>query len=453
MTDAAATSLKEIPGDAGWPILGHSLDLFRLDTAIHERYARYGEVSWANLLGARWIQLLGPDANQFVLQNRGELFASGPAWEYLLARFFHRGLMLLDFDEHRMHRRIMQGAFHQEALAGYLAMMNPYIEATLARWPDDGAIRAFDRFKALTLDLASIAFVGRLPGAEASEINRAFLDTVRAPTDLLRLPLPGTRWWRGLRGRRVLEDFFRRELAAKRAAGGADLFARLCAARTEEGQHFSDEDVVNHIIFVMMAAHDTSTITLTNMVYRLARHPEWQERLREESRALGKPALDHADLDRLPAMTWVMKEALRLCAPLPGMPRQAVRDCEYKGFRIAAGDLVNISVWFTHTSPHFWREPERFDPERFSEARAEDRRHPFQWIPFGGGAHKCIGMYFGEMEVKAILHQLLLRWRWSVPQGYEMPQDFTSLPIPKDRLPLRLERLAPPDRKGTDFGR
>jgi cytochrome P450 len=136
-----------------------------------------------------------------------------------------------------------------------------------------------------------------------------------------------------------------------------------------------------------------------------------------------------------------MKEALRICAPVPGLPRRAVRDCEYKGYRIPAGHMVQISPWFTHTNPEYWSEPLRFDPERFGEARAEDKAHPFLWVPFGGGAHKCIGLHFGEMEVKAILHQLLLRYRWSVPQGYEMRQDFTSLPIPRDRLPVRLERI------------
>src|SRR3546814_8397586 len=105
----------------------------------------------------------------------------------------------------------------------------------------------------------------------------------------------------------------------------------------------------------------------------------------------------------------VMKEAVRLCAPVPGLPLCAARDFDYKGFRIAAGSFISISPWFTHTSEHFWREPRRFDPERFSSDRAEDREHPFKWVPFGGGAPKCIGLFFGEMEVKAILHQMLLR--------------------------------------------
>lgn len=439
--DGAAAALREIPGDPGWPLVGRSFDfLLRFDTTVHERYARYGEVSWTRAFGERFIALLGPDANQFVYQNRGDLFASS-GWEFFLANFFHRGLMLLDFDEHRMHRRIMQAAFQREALEGYLRLMNPGIAAGLAGWCAGEGFRVFDHLKALTLDLGSIAFIGQAPGADAARLNQAFLDTVRAPTDIIRYPLPFTRWRRGVVGRRVLEQFFRQRLPAKRAAADTDLFARLCHARTESGEAFSDDDVVNHIIFVLMAAHDTSTITLTNMIYHLARRPDWQDRLREESRALGKVALDYEELSRLDGMTRVMKEALRLCAPVPAMPRRTTRECEFKGFRIPAGELVQVSPWFSHTMKEYWSAPLEFDPERFSESRAEDRQHPFLWVPFGGGAHKCIGLHFGEMEVKAVLHQLLLRYRWSVPEGYVMQQDFTSLPIPKDRLPVRLEGL------------
>jgi cytochrome P450 len=440
MPAAATAPAREIPGDAGWPIIGHSLDQFRLDRAIHERHARYGEVSWSNAFGARWITLLGPDGNQLLLQNRDDAFASS-AWEHFLANFFHRGLMLLDFDEHRMHRRIMQAAFTREALVGYLQLMNPRIGTALAEWAPAERFGVYDRIKRLSLDLASEAFIGHPTGAERERLTRAFLETLRGPTDVLRLNLPGTRWRKGIVGRRILEDYFRRELPAKRATDSLDLFARLCHARTEGGEQFSDEDVINHIIFVLMAAHDTSTITLCNLIYHLAREPQWQERLRADSRALGEAVPGFDGLQQLEALGWAMKEAMRLCAPVPGVPRRAVRDVEFKGFRIPAGALVNNSIWFTHTSPLYWNAPERFDPERFSPARAEDRKHPFLYAPFGGGAHKCIGMFFGEMEVKAVVHQLLLRFRWSVPAGYVMKQDFTTLPMPKDGLPVRLERL------------
>jgi cytochrome P450 len=335
----------------------------------------------------------------------------------------------------------MQGAFAREALLGYLSVLTPSIRRGLDAWqPRDGFL-VFDHLKSMTLDLASEVFIGHRPGPEAEQLNKAFLDTVRAATGIVRVGLPFTRWRAGLVGRRVLENYFRRELPEKRVSEASDLFSRLCRAQTEDGERFTDDDVVNHMIFVLMAAHDTTTITLCNMVYQLAKHPRWQDRLRDESCALGTDAPDFDQLARLTGAGLVMKEALRVTAPVPGLPRRATRDCEYKGFRIPAGSMVNISPWFTHTSPLYWSEPEKFDPERFDEHRAEDRKHPFKWVPFGGGAHKCIGLFFGEMEVKAILHQMLLRYRWSVPDGYEMPQDYTSLPIPKDRLPIRLEPL------------
>jgi cytochrome P450 len=95
----------------------------------------------------------------------------------------------------------------------------------------------------------------------------------------------------------------------------------------------------------------------------------------------------------------------------------------------------------THRLKEWWKDPEAFDPDRFSEGRNEHKKHMYQYLPFGGGAHMCIGLHFAEMQVKAVLHHVLLRYRWSVAEDYEMPVDFTSLPVPKDKLPVKLERL------------
>ncbi len=91
----------------------------------------------------------------------------------------------------------------------------------------------------------------------------------------------------GVRGRQVLESYFTQHLPAARAGRGDDLFAALCHASTPLGEQFSDADVVNHMIFLMMAAHDTSTITTAASMYHLAKRPDWQERARKESLALG----------------------------------------------------------------------------------------------------------------------------------------------------------------------
>lgn len=435
------SDLKPVPGDAGLPLIGYTLASMRDPIGtFRRRYDCYGPVSWSSLFGLRMVQMLGPDANQFVMLNKGDLFSNHDGWDYFIGRFFHRGIMLLDFDEHRWHRRIMQQAFSRDALRGYLQRMGPRIENGLRDWPE-GTMKVLPTIKQLTLDLATDVFMGEELGPESRRINRAFIDTVRAGTALLRFPVPGLRWARGLRGRRTLERLFSQRIAGKRATQGTDLFSMLCHATTEDGERFSDEDVVNHMIFLMMAAHDTTTITLSTLFYHLAKTPAWQARLREESRALGKTRLEHGDLEYLPGIGLAMKEALRLCAPVPSLPRRTVRDVEYNGFHLPAGTFVNVAPYFTHYMAEYWPDPERFDPERFNEERREDKVHPYAWVPFGGGAHKCIGLHFAELQVKAVLHQVLLRYQWSVPADYEMPVDTSSLPVPKDGLPVTVERL------------
>jgi cytochrome P450 len=333
----------------------------------------------------------------------------------------------------------MQEAFTADRLAGYLAPMNDTIARGLAGWPT-GVQRFYPAIKRLTLDVATRTFMADDVGAESARVNRAFTDCVRAGTAFVRFPVPGLRWAKGLAGRRLLEDYLRSRLPQHRAGSGSDLFTALCHARSDDGESFTDDDVVNHMIFLLMAAHDTSTITLTSMAYYLARYPEWQERCRAESEALGAPLLAYDQLDRLTSLDLVMKESMRLITPVPSVARRANRETELLGYRVPAGSYVSVHLWGVHHMSEVWPEPERFDPERFAEHRREDKAHRFAYLPFGNGVHKCIGMYFGGMEVKAAMHQLLLRYRLSVPPGYRMPVDWVALPRPRDGLPLRLQR-------------
>ncbi|HUS64347.1 MAG TPA: cytochrome P450 [Kofleriaceae bacterium] len=438
----AGSALEPVLGNAGLPVVGHTMALFGEPLALmRHRYDTYGPVSWTHMMGRRFVYLLGPDASEVALRNRDRAFASGPGWEFWIGPFFHRGIMLLDFDEHLHHRRVMQQAFTQERLQGYLARMNPAIARGLDRWRPRQRFPLLASFKQLTLDLATEVFVGARLGGEAEAIHRAFVDTVRAGMAILRFDVPGGRWSRGLKGRRVLERFFRRQLPARRAGAGQDLFSVLCHARSEDGVTFTDDDVVNHMIFLLMAAHDTTTGTMTTMAYYLARHPAWQERLRQESVALGKAKLDVADLDRLTLLDQVIKEATRLVAPVPYLARKTVADTDVLGHFVPRDTMVVLAPQFSHHMREHWPDPERFDPDRFAPDRRDAGAHPYAWHPFGGGVHKCIGLHFAGMQVKAILHQLLLRYRWSVPADYRTRFDFTTLPVPKDGLPVLLERL------------
>jgi cytochrome P450 len=428
-------------GDPGLPVVGHTLE-FLHDGLRHARryHERLGTVFWLNALGGRWVQVLGPDALETVLTNRDRAFSNQLGWDPLIGAFFDRGVMLMDFEEHRHHRRIMQQAFKHDRLVGYLEKMNPAIQRGIGRWQPGAGFELYRAAKQLTLDVATEVFVGVGLGSGADRLNAAFIDVVAGGQAIVRADVPGGKWHRGLESRRLLAEYFRGQLPAKRGSDDDDLFSVLCRAETEDGERFGDEDVVNHMIFTMMAAHDTSTITLTMMGYYLARHPEWQDRLRAESQALGKATIGYEDLDELPSMDLVFKETLRMNAPVGALARQAIKDTEIDGYYIPQGTKLMLGIYPTQRMEPWWSNPDTFDPERFSDARHQDA-HKYAWSPFGGGVHKCIGMHFGSMEVKAIMHQLLLRNAWRIPAGYEPVLDFGTGPFPGDGLPIELGPL------------
>lgn len=436
------SGLRPVMGEGGPPIVGRSFSAFA-DTlgSARRRYERFGPVSWSNIVGTRLVTVLGPDGIGEVLTNRERAFANKEGWEYAIGPFFHRGVMLMDFEEHRHHRLIMQQAFKRERLVSYLDAMNPAIAHGLSRWKPGTGFELYTRAKQLTLDIATEVFVGAKLGPEAGRLNKAFVDTVHGGQAIVRADVPGGKWHRGLASRRVLEDYFRAQLPAKRDGDDDDLFSVLCRAESESGDRFSDDDVVNHMIFVLMAAHDTSTITLAMMGYYLAKHPAWQGRLRAESRALGKTAIGYDNLDALPAFELVMKETLRMCAPVGMLARQAVKDTQIQGHYIPAGTQLVLGLYPTQRMEPWWNDPDTFDPERFNDTRREDASHKYAWVPFGGNVHKCIGLHFGGMEVKAILHQLLQRFEWTVPDGYEPPMTYGTGPFPADGLPVELRPL------------
>ena len=447
VTTRFATTVTAIPYDRiplvkGLPLVGN-LPKFLRDPLEN---ARSLEVH-GNVVRSRTffetVTLLGPEANQFVLHDREGNFSSRGGWYYWIDAVFPGAIMAMDDPAHKHHRRIMQGAFKRSAMERYVADMGPVIEDELARWPVDGSapLKAFPRIKALTLNIAARVFMGMALGPEADRMNRAFIDTVEASLALIRKPVPPFGMWRGVRARQYLVALMRSKLQSKRAAEGPDLFSQLCHARDEEGQRFSDDEVVNHMIFLMMAAHDTTTSSLTTMLYSLARHPAWQERLRAQAQALPVAHLGFGDLAGCDQTEWVMKESLRMYPPLTSIPRKAARDCQFGGFHIPKGTPVGISPIHTHHMPSIWTKPHEFDPERFSPERAEHRRHAYAYLPFGGGAHLCIGQHFADMEVKSVMHQLLRRFRWQVPGGYRMPYQLVPIAKPRDGLPIQLRLL------------
>ncbi len=430
--------LAHIPGRGGIPLLGTTVEFVRDPYGFHvRRVAEYGPVYKTRNFGQWSVALNGADALERVLMDRERNFSSRKGWE-ILERLFPGGLMLRDFDDHRLHRRIMQVAFKPRAMADYVTRMNGGIAATLERWPS-GELRFYDAIKDLTLELGASIFMGMDTGHEAKRLNRAFITELAAAVAIVRTPLPGNAMWRGLRARAFLLDYFRRLIPVRRDAGGDDLFSHLCRARLEDDRTFTEQEIVDHLNFMLMAAHDTTTSGLTTMVWALARHPDWQDAVREEMASVDADRLEHAAMDRLPLTERVFKEALRLKPPVCFLVRHALRPFDFAGYRIPGDTSISVSPGMVARDAELWSEPERFDPDRFLPERAEDRRHRFAWSPFGSGAHKCLGMHFATMQAKAFSFQFLRRYRVALSDGHRPRWRVIPIPKPVDGLPVILE--------------
>lgn len=438
----ANRNLKHLPGDYGLPLFGRTFDFVRDPGKLFkEMYQKYGSVHRSSFLFRRYVALLGPDYAQIVLMDKEKNFSSRGGWHDFIGRFFNRGLMLMDFEEHRLNRRIMQEAFKTSALRDYTKGINKVVDLQLKEWSrlSVSKLLFYPQIKQMTLNIASTVFIGVNMKEKAEKINKAFVDASGGGIATIKFPVPGLKFYKALRGREYLEKVFYQLVPERRGTDGKDMLTQLCNAIHENGEKYSDEDVVNHIIFMLLAAHDTVASALTNMVYELSINQQWQQKMREECFALESEQLNYEDLSKLEYAGYGLKETLRLYAPVALIPRRTVRECKINGTFLPANTHIWIAPDFNHHMSEWWPEPDKFDPERFSKSRAENTKHTYSWIPYGGGAHKCIGMYFSEIVVKAFMYQLLRKYRFAVSGGHKPNYQHLPFPKPKDNLPIIIE--------------
>lgn len=412
-------------------------DPLKAVTALADQYGpifrRQDYMGWG-------VTILGPEANELVLFNKDKIFSSKLGWDPVLELVFPNGLMMMDFEHHRMHRKTLSVAFKPAPMKAYLAGLTEGITRATAKWETGKTFKFYPAIKNLTLDLAAGSFLGLPWGPEAQKINQAFTDMVLASVAIVRRPLPFTQMKRGVEGRAFLCDYFGKEIPNRRGKTGDDFFTQFCNATDEDGNLLTPQEIVDHMNFLMMAAHDTLTSSMTSMVYYLGQNPEWQEKLREEVdqvRGRHGNSLPYEALGELELVEMAFKESLRLIPPVPMIPRRAVKDFEFQGLKIPAGSGVGINPLYTHHMAEHWPDPERFDPLRFTTQMSANR-HKYVWVPFGGGAHMCLGLHFAYMQAKAFFFHLLSNYRIQLPEGYEGAFNMVPIPRPKDGLPVTL---------------
>jgi cytochrome P450 len=432
--------LDHIPGSYGWPLIGHTIpavrDPWRFDREMTERY---GALHRSRVLGIDWVNLTSPSLAGVALLDRERCLSSERGWAPVLGDLFPGGLLLRDSDDHQRHRKLMQAAFREPARREYQLLVDRETARSVAGWGATN-LRLYPALKQALIEQAATVFLGLelSSRSSAADFVRAFTAMMDASIAPLHRDWPGTTWRRGLQARAWLKELLAAEAPTRIGRDGSDLFTRLCNVEGEQGERFAEREAIDHVLFVLLAAHDTSATALATLFDALVTDPELQENLREECRALGSSNLSFEQIDDLVACDRAHREALRLNPPAPYILRSNVRPITLDGHELPSGAALSVAVRMVHVDPSIWTEPERFDPERFCPARAEHHHHPHGYIPFGSGAHRCIGADFARQQGLTFVFHLLTRYRI-----HGRPCRWQKLPIPRPRdgQPVVLERL------------
>ncbi len=417
-----------------------------------ESYERFGPVFTLRLLHSNIVFMLGPAANHYILVSHFADFQWREGSFRDLIGLMGDGLLTIDGDFHRSSRRIMLPAFHRERLANSVETIHEETERAIERLVPGSTADLYDWTRHLAMRVALRALFGLDPdGPQARAIDAASLFEEALAfyaSDYLLRVFRGKRspWGRMQAAARKLDVLIYAEIAERRASGrrGTDILSLLLDAEDEDGNRLNETQIRDEVMTLLFAGHDTTTSTISFMFYELARQPQLAERLRAEQRELapgGRPSAAQLLGGELPELEMAIDETLRKYPPAWVGPRRTLRDIEFEGVPIPARAFVNYSSWASHHLPDVWPEPEEFRPERFTpEGRAALAKGAY--VPFGGGSRTCIGMRFGQLEVRTIASHLLMERSLSLPAGFELTIRQMPTISPKAGLPVLISASA-----------
>ena len=372
----------------------------------------------------------------------------------LFTALFGQGLVGIDGELWRKHRRTMAPAFAPSSVASYAPAMTGCAEAFLSGWdhlPEGSVVDIAEAMSELTLSIiARTMFSGE--GAAAEPLILAILRRAPELNDINLLDfVPGVAQLR-MRARvrrfsalfRPLDGEISRMIADREAsqAPPEDLLSRLIAARDEEtGAGLSAQEVRDEVVTIFLAGHETTATALTWIWYLLARHPREAARVRAELDAvLGGRAPEHGDLANLSCTRRFVEESLRVLPPFPGISaRVAEAPDELGGVSVRKGAFMVIAPWVVQRHRKTWDEPERFDPDRFLPERSHGR-HRLATMPFGAGPRVCIGQLMAMHEVILVLASLAQAYELELASEAPVQLRHNVSLRPRGGLPMRLRR-------------
>jgi cytochrome P450 family 135 len=377
---------------AAWQTVGWTMRPAVFLRRVHERFGDPATIRtlWTD---EPMVLFSHPDAVREVFRLDPAIAPAGQSWEFLRPFAGPHSILVLDGEEHLRERRLIQTPFHGERMRGFAPTVAELARRELSSW--SGRVIALERMKRLTLDTILRVVFGARSEQELTDLREAVhgtLDSVRSMPRMLAMSLvqrdlgPRSPWGRFRLAVERFDALLLDVVARRRAeANGDSMLALLLDQRDEDGNRPSDRHVRDQLVALLAAGHDTSAASLAWAFERLARHPAVHARLRDG---------DAAYLDA------VVKEVLRVRPALTIAPRRLLEPVRIAGRTLPAGIHVAACLWLALRRDDLWPQAAAFRPERWLEGAQPD---PMSWIPFGGGARRCAGAPFAQMEMREVL--------------------------------------------------
>jgi cytochrome P450 len=410
-------------------------------------YEEYGPIFATRIFHSLIVFMIGPEANRFILVTDRDKFRWRDGSLGDLIPLIGDGLLTTDGDYHDRARQIMLPAFHRERIAATAAVMTAEAERGLAGWRAGARLDLYDWTRHVAMRVAMRALFGLDPDRAGVDVAATFergLGFYEREYFLQVVRGPGSPFARLRRVRAVLDRIVLDEIARRRGDGaGEDILSLLVAATDADRVGLRDEQIRDQVLTLLFAGHDTTTSTVAFLFYELARRPDVADRIAAERDAVvgdREPTADEL-FSELPELSAAVDETLRLYPPAWIGPRRAAVDFEFHGYQVPAGYPVNYSSWVSHHLADVFDDPHSFRPERFApEERAKIPKGAY--VPFGGGPRICIGMRFGELEVRAIATSILRRFRLALEPGWSLRVRQMPTLSPRGGLPMRVRSPA-----------
>jgi len=415
-------SADMMPGNTGLPPIGNTIGaLSQQELFYWNRYQQHGKIFKVSMPGLfnNIACLIGPEANRLVFKDETDRLSSRLGNKFLSPILSPDMVLMQDGQQHRISRKLILPVFLPQAIASYFDTIGAVVTEAIDDWGERGTIDLSAELHKLTLKVVVKIFLGSEKTSEIDRVSEWFTILVDSLNGVVKWDHPLTVHGRGQAARRKIVGYVRQIIQDRAAQGdleqSTDVLSLLLNTVDEDGNKFTETQVIDQAIGFLFAGHDTTSSLMSWLLFELGNRPEWRLRLRDEQQQVmgnGSIALSH--LRQLPNMIDTIKEGERMYPPGFIICRMAMADIEYSGYLIPAGWYVCIFPQLTHRLPEIYQDPDAFDPDRFAPPREEDKKQPYSLIGFGGGVHSCIGVELAQMEMKIILSTLLQKYDWTV---------------------------------------